>query len=243
MHRGQQADRRWNLTDGTGTTADDPTGGLPATLHGASSWAADATRGTALNLAGASGYADTAGPAVDTSGSFTVSAWVKLNSLSANSTVLSQSDNPAVGAANGLQLYYSSGDQVWAFGRHNEDSTASAFTAAYGTKATLGRWTHLVGVYDADTSRLSLYVDGKLSAARTFTATPWNATGSIQIGRSLAQGSYGQYANARISDIHLYDTALPPADASAPRRQPHGRRNRLRRGGRLALKPPPAAPP
>lgn len=210
------ATHSWNLSDGTGTTAADPTGNLPAALHGASSWSTDATRGSTLNLAGATGYADTSGPAVDTSGSFTVSAWVKLNSLSINSTVISQSDAPAVGAANGLQLYYSSGDQVWAFGRHNEDTTTSAFTAAYGTKATLGHWTHLVGVYDAGAARLSLYVDGKLSAAKPFTATPWSATGGLQIGRSLAQGSYGQYANARISDIHIYDTALPPADASAP---------------------------
>ncbi|GAQ69024.1 glucan endo-1,3-beta-glucosidase precursor [Streptomyces turgidiscabies] len=206
----------WNLSDGTGTTAADPTGDLPATLHGASSWSTDATRGTTLNLSGTSGYADTGGPAVDTSGSFTVSAWVKLNSLSANSTVISQSDGPAIGAANGFQLYYSSGAQVWAFGRHDDDTTTSAFTAAYGAKASLGHWTHLVGVYDADTSRLSLYADGRLSATKAFTGLPWNATGSVQIGRSLAQGSYGQYGNARISDIHIYDTALPPADASAP---------------------------
>jgi hypothetical protein len=48
---------------------------------------------------------------------------------------VSQSDDPSVGAANGFQLYYSSGAGVWAFGRHNDDTTSTAFTAAYGAKA------------------------------------------------------------------------------------------------------------
>ncbi|MFD4548625.1 hypothetical protein [Streptomyces sp. NPDC058466] len=68
----------------------DSTGTLNATLSGGYSWTTDTTRGNALNLSGTTGYADTTGPAVDTSKSFTVSALVKLNSLTANSTFRSQ---------------------------------------------------------------------------------------------------------------------------------------------------------
>ncbi|KUN05478.1 hypothetical protein AQI96_34785 [Streptomyces canus] len=37
---------------------------------------------------------------------------------------------PSVGAANGFQIYYSSGSGVRAFGRHNDDTTSTAFTVA-----------------------------------------------------------------------------------------------------------------
>ncbi|SNX62822.1 ricin-type beta-trefoil lectin protein [Streptomyces sp. TLI_55] len=213
----ETATHRWNLADGTGTTAADPTGNAPATLTGGASWATDADRGTALNLNGTTGYAATTGPGVDTSSSFTVSAWVKLNSLaSTNWTFVSQSDNPSVGAANGFQLYYSSGAGVWAFGRHDDDTTSTAFTAVYGAKAVAGKWTHLVGVYDADAGQLLLYVNGHLSAAKDYSGTIWNAAGPVQFGRRLFQGSYGEYANGRLSDVRLYPTALPPEAATAP---------------------------
>lgn len=169
-----------------------------------------------MNLNGTTGYAATSGPAVNTSQSFTVSAWVYLNALSTttNSTFVSQSDAGET-AANGFQLYYSSGAQVWAFDRHNDDTTSTSFTAAYGQKAVAGQWTHLVGVYDADSGLMSLYVNGHLSATKTYTGTVWNASGPIEIGRRLYQGSYGEYANAEISDVRTYNTALPPADAAA----------------------------
>ncbi|WP_305890888.1 hypothetical protein, partial [Streptomyces rugosispiralis] len=43
--------------------------------------------GTALRLNGTSSYAATAGPVVDTTKSFTVSAWVKLDDKERNYTV------------------------------------------------------------------------------------------------------------------------------------------------------------
>ncbi|MFJ3302166.1 ricin-type beta-trefoil lectin domain protein [Streptomyces sp. NPDC086549] len=210
------AAHRWKLDDANGAAAD-AVGNLPATLTGGASWATDTDRGTTLNLNGSTGYAATTDPGVDTSGSFTVSAWVKLNSLSGdNSTFVSQSDDPSVGAANGFQLYYSSGAQVWAFGRHDDDTASASFTAAYGAKAVAGKWTHLVGVYDADAGQLLLYVNGRLSATKAYTGTMWNAAGPVQFGRRLYQNTYGEYANGRLSDVRLYATALPPGDAATP---------------------------
>ncbi|MER5524567.1 replication initiator [Streptomyces sp. NPDC002677] len=78
------------------------------------------------------------------------------------------------------------------------------------------RMTHLVGVYDADTDQLLLYVNGHLSGTKSYSGTAWNAVGPVQFGRRLSQGSYGEYANGRLSDVRLYPTALPPADATAP---------------------------
>ncbi|WP_262064544.1 LamG domain-containing protein, partial [Streptomyces sp. STR69] len=81
--------------------------------------------------------------------------------------------------------------------------------------APIGQWTRLVGVYDASTSQLTLYVNGRQSGTKTYSGTSWNAAGPVQIGRRLYQGTYGEYAVGKVSDIHIYDTALPPADAAA----------------------------
>ncbi|MFJ4481840.1 LamG domain-containing protein [Streptomyces longwoodensis] len=201
----------WKLAEGSGTTTADSTGTLNATLSGGSSWTTDTARGNAVTLNGATGYAGATGPAVDTSKSFTVSAWVKLASTAANSTFLSQNGT----TNNGFQLYYSSSTQAWAFGRHSTDASGAVWRAAYGSKATTGQWTHLVGVYDATAKELRLYVNGKLTGTRDWTYAPWNATGPVQIGRKLSSGAYGEYANAAISNIRVYPTALPPADAAA----------------------------
>ncbi|MGW1910836.1 LamG-like jellyroll fold domain-containing protein [Streptomyces sp. NPDC002076] len=215
------ATHSWALGEGTGTTAadcanatsPDCSAGLTASLTGAYSWTNDTKRGTVLNLTGTTGYAATTGPAVDTSASFTVSAWVNLTSLTSNSTFVSQSDS--AGNANGFQLYYSSGKHAWAFGRHDDDTTSPSFTATYGGTPTVGTWTHLVGVYDSTTNQLTLYVNGRQAGSKAFGATSWSATGPLQIGRRLYEGTYGEYANGKISDIHTYNTALPPADAAA----------------------------
>ncbi|MEV6531075.1 LamG domain-containing protein [Streptomyces sp. NPDC051639] len=202
----------WKLAEGSGTTTADSTGTLNATLSGGYSWTSDTGRGNALTLNGTTGYGNTTGPAVDTSKSFTVSAWVKLSSLgTANSTFLSQNGT----TNNGFQLYYSSGAQAWAFGRHSTDATGAVWRATYGGKPVAGRWTHLVGIYDASAKEIHLYVDGKLVSTNDWTYTPWNATGPVQIGRKLASGTYGEFSNGAISNIRIYPTALPPADASA----------------------------
>ncbi|MDX2675923.1 LamG-like jellyroll fold domain-containing protein [Streptomyces sp. NY05-11A] len=210
---GDTSTHKWLLDEGAGASAADGPGSLDAALSGAYSWSTDAVHGKVLSLSGTTGYAATTGPAVDTSGSFTVSAWVKLGSATGNSTFVSQSDG--AGNANGLQLYYSSGGKVWAFGRHNDDTAGTAFSAAYGASAVVGRWTHLVGVYDAATAQLLLYVDGKLSASKAYAGTTWNADGGVQIGRRLYQSTYGEYANGSVSEVRMYPTALPAANAAA----------------------------
>ncbi|WP_167377748.1 LamG domain-containing protein [Streptomyces malaysiense] len=220
------ASASWPLNDATGASAADAIGTNNATLKGTATWANDSRRGTVLSLDGTTGYAVSNSSALQTgthtdpadgtttdNDSFSVSAWVKLNSLTGNSDFVSQSDS--AGNANAFQLYYSSGSHVWAFDRHDDDTTGTNFTAVYGSKATTGTWTHLVGVYDGPSNTLNLYVNGVLTASKTFAGTPWDTTGPVQIGRSLNQGSYGECANADISAVQLYNTAIPPAEVSA----------------------------
>ncbi|MFF7921924.1 hypothetical protein ACFZDP_12220 [Streptomyces mirabilis] len=55
-----------------------------------------------------------------------------------------------------------------------------------------------------------------LTVKGTLTRADWETTKYVQFGRRLYQGAYGEYADGRLSDVRLYPTALPPADAAAP---------------------------
>ncbi|WP_329175605.1 LamG-like jellyroll fold domain-containing protein [Streptomyces sp. NBC_01477] len=212
---------RWQLTN-----ADDEFNSAGSlTLHAPAAFATDTVRGTVLGLNGTTGYAATGGPMVSTrkTASFTVSAWVKLNSLAANSTFISQSDT--AGQANGFQLYYSSSAHAWAFNHANDDGTTGAISAAYGPSsgpnaAQTTVWTRLTGVYDGTTGTLILYVNGHLAATAAYTGTDWNAGGALQIGRRLYLGAYGEYANAALSDVELYSVPLTPEGVAALGSQP-----------------------
>lgn len=72
-----------------------------------------------------------------------------------------------------------------------------------------------MGVYDASAKQLSLYVNGHLAGATAYAGQAWNAAGPVQIGRRISAGTYGEYANGQVSDVHTYPTALPLADAAA----------------------------
>ncbi|MER6401197.1 LamG-like jellyroll fold domain-containing protein [Kitasatospora sp. NPDC001603] len=203
----------WWKLDGTADSVR-PTGAL--TLNGGAALGTDPARGGVLNLNGSTAYAAAAGPAVDTSRGYTVSAWVRLTSLTANSTFVSQSGT----SANALQLYYSSGAHAFAFGHAHADDTAGAFTSAYGpTTGALApktnTWYHLVGVYDADSADLRLYVDGSLAGTAEYAGTVWNATGPLQLGRRLYMGAYGEYAAGQIADVQLFPEALTPIGVSS----------------------------
>ncbi|MFJ2955437.1 LamG-like jellyroll fold domain-containing protein [Streptomyces sp. NPDC087270] len=81
------------------------------------------------------------------------------------------------------------------------------------TTPVVGKWTRLVAVYDSTAHTMSLYVDGSKAATTHWTGTDWNAAGPLEIGRRQFTGGYGEYADGEISDVHVYDTALPLADA------------------------------
>ncbi|WP_031514937.1 LamG-like jellyroll fold domain-containing protein [Streptomyces sp. NRRL F-5123] len=186
----------WRLDETSGTTAADAIGAHDATLNGTATW--DTTdHGGSLALDGAAGYLTTAGPVLDTANSMTVSAWVKLDDASANSTfVAAQGVHTSV-----FQLYYSTG-YGWTFNRLGSDVDTPVITRSYsGLDAVhTGVWTHLVGVYDRDAKTIRLYVDGVPQPPNSFT-TPWTGTGDLQLGR---------YAKGSLSDVTLWSTALTP---------------------------------
>ncbi|QMU70137.1 LamG-like jellyroll fold domain-containing protein [Streptacidiphilus sp. P02-A3a] len=221
----------WDLdggTDSNGAAIDteNTTGTTDAALEGSANWATDSSRitssdptGTVLNLDGTTGYAATSGSVINTSGSYTVSVWAKLNvgfNPASHYTVVAQRDG--TGLRCGFYLQYSDSFKGWTLVSPDTDtaSPSAYYHAGDNITATGGQWTHLVGVFDATTDTMSLYVNGQLAGTGT-NPTPWNSTssGPLLIGGSDNDSNASQADfPGEISDVHIYDIALSPSAAT-----------------------------
>ncbi|WP_157641119.1 LamG-like jellyroll fold domain-containing protein [Longispora albida] len=157
------------------------------------------------------GWADTDNPVIDTSQSFTVSAWAKLNSPSLpgkSMAVVSQDGN--VNSAFFLRYRWYNNEGHWAFTCTKKDELAPGFSDALSasplTTADLNKWVHLVGVYDAPTSSMTLYVDDVLQ--RTSPCDMWNAQGKFNIGRAKYEGWSSNYWMGDVDEVRVWAGAL-----------------------------------
>lgn len=194
---------RWTLDEGTGTTAQD-TGpnGTPLTLREGASWTGGVS-GSALKFDGRQQYAETSGPVLDTSGSYSVSAWVRLDGVPGNYATAVSQDTRAT--ANSFYLQYGHG--TFAF------STPGERRAQVAVSAETGRWYHLVGVRDAGTGQIRLYVDGKLAATATGGAA-LPSTGPLTVGRAHWDGAKADFWNGAVDEVHAVDRALTAEEVS-----------------------------
>ncbi|RPE27970.1 LamG-like jellyroll fold domain-containing protein [Kitasatospora cineracea] len=198
---GQLVDR-WQLA-GTADTA--RTNNL--TLNGGATIGTDPVRGQALSLNGTTAHASSATTGVDTSQSFTVSAWVNLTTVpTQNVTAVSQD-----GTQNsGFYLQYNSTLKGWCLNTMANDtatSTGSSFSPCSSTNVAANTWVHLTGSYDAAAKTTRLYVNGTLAASTTGLVN-WSAGGKVSIGSALYHGTRTDYFPGLISDVQLRTGAM-----------------------------------
>ncbi|MFL6120360.1 LamG-like jellyroll fold domain-containing protein [Actinophytocola sp.] len=200
----------WRLDDGTGTTARDSSGSTNTTLTSGATWSTE--RGGAVALNGSTGCLTTAGPVLDTTASFTVSAWVKLNATSTGpQTVVSQ--DGATNNAFALQ-YTGTADNKWSFTLPTTSvNGAPPVRVLSEAPARTGAWTHLLGIYDAPNKLAHLFVDGRWQDMETH-STPWPSSGPLAIGRGKSGGAASAFLNGSVSDIRAYQTAIGEYDVS-----------------------------
>ncbi|MEW2049704.1 LamG-like jellyroll fold domain-containing protein [Streptomyces sp. NPDC005476] len=201
----------WPLEEGTGTrTADISGGNNNGTLQAGASWTTGQVGTGAVGLTGANNsWVDVPTPAVDTSGSYSVSAWVKPNSLTGNQTYASIDG----GSISPFYLQLTGGK--FAFTTRSSDSTSSSFTQALGLTPTTGTWYHLTGVYDNSAHTISLYVNGALQGTTQPFSSPWKANGHTTIGRARWNGGNVDFANATVDDVRMVAKALNSREAYA----------------------------
>ncbi|MEN3612874.1 LamG domain-containing protein [Plantactinospora sp. ZYX-F-223] len=162
---------------------------------------------------GSSSQAVTTEAVLDTTGSYSVAAWVRPGVLpTTDSDVATQEGTDAGAFALGIRHLGSPPAPYWAFtvqeGVEESGATRTAAAPASVSAADLSRWTHLAGVYDRTAGKLRLYVDGVMVAEVDRTATPWAATGRFAVGRGFSGGAPANWWNGGIADLRVYGRAL-----------------------------------
>ncbi|MEV7151660.1 LamG-like jellyroll fold domain-containing protein [Streptomyces sp. NPDC093084] len=199
----QSAGRSVTDSSGTGNTG---TAGTGVTWSDGAAKFDGTTTGTGSVIA-------TNGPVLDTSTSYTVSAWVDLTDTSTYRTFVAQGGT----ARASFYLQYSKADNAYRL--HVASNDAASPTAFYDAKAsaapTLNTWTHLVGTFDSATGALKLYVNGALAGSATDT-TPWTGGGPLSIGGTkLAGGTTSDVVAGSVTDAQVYQRALSASEISA----------------------------
>ncbi|WP_307131708.1 LamG-like jellyroll fold domain-containing protein [Streptomyces aurantiacus] len=205
----------WTLGDARGSASAGGMSGAPDATPGSGvSFGSEGPLGTtdiAASLDGSeNAFLDAGSSAVDTSGTFSVSAWVNLPERPADDVTIVSQDGTA---SPGFDLGYDVDTESWTFRTPINDMESMGSWKVSGATAVPGSWTHLIGVYDGEQGTLSLFVNGDLIEEDVQKRrTTWNATGSLQIGRKLSLDGYTSNFKGRIADVKVFDRVVPEAE-------------------------------
>lgn len=205
---------RWSLDEPAGAaslsaTVRAGTAAVSTHVSGGVTLGVDGQVGTAMRGDGTTGYAETSGPVIDTSKTYSVGAWVKLAHTNGFATVVDQ-DGTVV---SGFYLQYVQDDNRWSFSLSNADAVQGGVRVLSTAPPEVGEWTHLLGVYDAVARTARLYVNGVLQQEKPFTMT-WNAAGPTAIGRAKHNGAKVDFFPGDIDDVQIYDRLVSAEEAA-----------------------------
>lgn len=182
-------------------------GVLPAVYHGGVSTGQPGVAGKAATFNGTDGYArigQTSGPHLNTSRSFTVSAWARMDRKPGKAAIIAAQ---AGVHRPGFELYYSAAYDRWAFNQYAGDTADAKVIRAVqpdGTTARAGEWVHLTGVHDTVANTLTLYVNGE-RAGSTELDGAFYANQSMFIGAGSYSGVVNNHFPGTIDDLRLFD--------------------------------------
>ncbi|MGW4289991.1 LamG domain-containing protein [Streptomyces sp. NPDC004673] len=237
VHNGSDPVGRWNLSEASGVAVDSSVAagqtGHDATLTGGAARDDRGRRGLvtrnaagvplatpvtdrSLGLNGSTGYAATAGTVFDTSASYTISTWARIDAgASRTMTALSQAPaTPAPFTSKFMPFalsYAGGGANTWSMRVLAGDGSVHEAVAPQATPR--GVWAHVVGVHDAADKKVRLYVNGKLQAT-VDAGTAWKATGPLQIGRGIWADNFVDYLGGSIDEVAVWDRELSDKEIS-----------------------------
>lgn len=205
----------WQAND-TGSVAADTMSNHNLALHGTINRTSGATGqpgDTALGFTGAGSYGDSGAALINTSQSYTVSAWVNLTSTANGWQDIITQDGSSI---SGMYLQYDPVDNRWSLASMPSDSTSATTTRVLSPAApTTGTWTMVTGVYDQANNVMKLYINGAFVADVWPAPGTFTASGHTVVGRGLWGGSQVDWFQGSIDNARVYNTALTDAQISA----------------------------
>ena len=197
----------WTFDEGSGTTAADSSGANdPLTLANGASWGPGIVGPHSLAVSTPSQqYAQSSGPVIDTTQSFTVSAWVYLTSTSGYQTFVSQDGTQISGFF--LQLRGDTGRFAFTRPAYDSPKALGIIAGAPNIIPQPNEWYHLAGVYDEARQTISLYVNGALQQTQSYVPN-WGATGPLAVGRGFFNSAPTDFVSGNIDDVRTYAGAL-----------------------------------
>ncbi|MCH6162562.1 LamG domain-containing protein [Streptomyces marispadix] len=151
---------------------------------------------------------------IDTEGSYTVSARVRLDDLEDDQAVVTQDADES----SAFLLQYDSDEERWEMRIPDEDEEdaeeAEADEAAADFGPDEGEWAHLTGVYDDDDGEIRLYVDGRLEDT-TDHGSGFASEGSLAVGRGLSFGEGFRGVEGTVDDVRVFPRPLTTSQVAA----------------------------
>ncbi|RJL34203.1 LamG-like jellyroll fold domain-containing protein [Bailinhaonella thermotolerans] len=192
----------WTLNDGSGETAVDSasTGGTanrhPLTLTSGAAWGQGRAGDGGLRFDGAAGEATAGHPVLDTTKSFTVMGWVKIDNQDSDWPIITQDGS----GASAVSLNYRWWMHRWALCFRPQDGETCALS---NTGAQTGVWTHVAGVHDAERRELRVYVNGRHAGTTPHTGSV-NADGPLRVGKMSRADGHVWLLPGELDDLRAY---------------------------------------
>jgi hypothetical protein len=147
--------------------------------------------------------------------SFTVSAWVDLTAMPTSASKAATAVSQGAGIDSAFYLQYFEPSKRWAFARLDTDTAVSkAARTTSLAAAQVNVWTHLVGVYDASTGAVSLYVNSVMQGSTTDT-TPFASSAGLEFGGARLNNAASDGFTGMIRNVSVFSQALSPQEVAA----------------------------
>ena len=225
----------WHF-NGNGTDSSGYGNGVTA-MNGASFTAGAKYGSNALALDGVDDFATAPGSAaLAVTGSITVEAWVKINSLPTMMSggipvgfapIASMWNDLGANNQRGYLLSVVSDGSVRFDVSHDGGFNCGLFpntgpqscAASHGAlvissaKVTLGSWTHIAGVFDAGTKTLQVFVNGVADTSQIAVGSNvFHSSAPFMVGAADTGHIARQFTNGSIDELHLWGRALSPLE-------------------------------
>jgi hypothetical protein len=214
----------WPFDEGSGAVAHDASGhGQDLALLGGAGWATG-VHGGALSVAGNGQAAQTIQPVIDTSGDFTIGAWVQTADPTHAGSAVSDEGASTDGFSIGLQA------ERWSFATAERDAPLNpgaggvacppiddcmvrvsnnygGFSGDQRDNVVVGRWYYVVGVRRRVTDSIVFYIDG-VPVDSHWLGDTFSASGPFSVGAGRTVAGQTDGFDGLIDNVRVWDRAL-----------------------------------